>query len=239
MNEKNYFRDKNGNIIGTIDEKNNIRNKKGKIIGTIEPDVITLWGIIKVVGIIIFIIVFVLCAIKLINKANKDKTDSNPLTEVTTNVTEAPETTETTVFDPNAGYTSTEETVFDNGVIYCVVQTESDISLMGHKTVFNDYHTYDKKTNKELNLIDVTGKSEIELTNEIREKLREKYPQIYDSSWGKKNSSENKYYESIKTEDLQFEINDDGSVEVYDGWGLGNDWDVAPTVHVTLDSLYN
>lgn len=132
-----------------------------------------------------------------------------------------------------------QETVYEDNNVICV-EVRDDWSDPKAPHPINEviHHTYDKETNKELTLLDVTGMSSEELANEIKGMLKEGYPELYERFWGNEDESYGFYaecFEKINPATLDFCISEDGKIEVYDQWGL--DYATNPNgllVYVTL-----
>jgi len=132
-----------------------------------------------------------------------------------------------------------QETVYEDSNVICVeVRDDWSDPKAPHPITEVIHHTYDKATNKELTLLDVTGMSSEELANEIKEMLKEGYPELYERFWGNEDESYRFYaecFEKINPATLDFCISEDGKIEVYDQWGL--DYATNPNgllVYVTL-----
>lgn len=132
-----------------------------------------------------------------------------------------------------------QETVYEDGNVICVeVRDDWSDPKAPHPITEVIHHTYDKATNKELTLLDVTGMSSEELANEIKGMLKEGYPQLYERFWGNEDESYGFYaecFEKINPATLDFCISEDGKIKVYDQWGL--DYATNPNgllVYVTL-----
>ena len=132
-----------------------------------------------------------------------------------------------------------QETVYEDNNVICVeVRDDWSDPKAPHPITEVIHHTYDKATNKELTLLDVTGMSSEELANEIKGMLKEGYPELYERFWGNEDESYGFYaecFEKINPATLDFCISEDGKIEVYDQWGL--DYATNPNgllVYVTL-----
>lgn len=132
-----------------------------------------------------------------------------------------------------------QETVYEDNNVICVeVRDDWSDPKAPHPITEVVHHTYDKETNKELTLLDVTGMSSEELANEIKGMLKEGYPELYERFWGNEDESYGFYaecFEKINPATLDFCISEDGKIEVYDQWGL--DYATNPNgllVYVTL-----
>ncbi len=132
-----------------------------------------------------------------------------------------------------------QETVYEDNNVICVeVRDDWSDPKAPHPITEVIHLTYDKATNKELTLLDVTGMSSEELANEIKGMLKEGYPELYERFWGNEDESYGFYaecFEKINPATLDFCISEDGKIEVYDQWGL--DYATNPNgllVYVTL-----
>lgn len=132
-----------------------------------------------------------------------------------------------------------QETVYEDNNVICVeVRDDWSDPKAPHPITEVVHHTYDKETNKELTLLDVTGMSSEELAKEIKGMLKEGYPELYERFWGNEDESYGFYaecFEKINPATLDFCISEDGKIEVYDQWGL--DYATNPNgllVYVTL-----
>ena len=137
---------------------------------------------------------------------------------------------------------ATEKIVFENDTIRCVEYFEYwNDPESAHPVMIVTHHTYNKKTNKELSLQEVSGKATGELADEIRMLLKQNYPSLYQHFWGDENAMSGYYYKYFETLDigkLDFSITEDGRIEVYDSWGLDNATNPdGLSVYVTLESV--
>lgn len=118
-----------------------------------------------------------------------------------------------------------QETVYEDNNVICVeVRDDWSDPKAPHPITEVVHHTYDKETNKELTLLDVTGMSSEELANEIKGMLKEGYPELYERFWGNEDESYGFYaecFEKINPATLDFCISEDGKIEVYDQLGAG------------------
>lgn len=148
------------------------------------------------------------------------------------------ESAETDNVENQTIHESSEETIYEDDLVYCVEKYEywSDPSAP-HPMIEMEHHTYDKKTDKELSLLDVTGMTSEEAADEIRKQLKEKYPEIYENFWGDKDAMFGLYYEyynSIEPASLDFCLREDG-IDVYDTWMLDHATNpYGRAVYVTL-----
>lgn len=117
-----------------------------------------------------------------------------------------------------------EKNVYEDDQVYCIEKYDywSD-PRAPHPIIEMEHYTYDKKTDAELTLLDITGMSSDEASDEIRKQLKENYLFFYEMYWGNNDDYKEyyrNYYNSIDPLTLDFCPNENNEILVYDSWGL-------------------
>ncbi len=126
----------------------------------------------------------------------------------------------------NKSHDSDKKIVFENDEYICYESTEYwQDSKAPHPIIEVNHHTYRMKDDREVTLFDVTGKGTTELAEIIRLKLKKEYPELFSLFWNNEAACDgycSDYYNSLNPEGFDFCLKDDGSIEIYDSWGLDN-----------------
>lgn len=112
-----------------------------------------------------------------------------------------------------------EETIYEDDEIYCIRTVDASNPL----APIVEHRTYDKNTNEELSITDITSLSPEEIFVGIQTQLREKYPEYYRKYWG--DTGEyisvdyyHTYQNGFDLSKLQFCPNEKNEIYVYDPW---------------------
>lgn len=119
---------------------------------------------------------------------------------------------------------SSEEVVYEDDEIICFVKRDEwENPDAPHPITEMTYHTYEKKTDRELSLSELTGLDEGALANVIRRKLSGQYPRLYYDLWGDPERQLGfyaEYFWSFDPEKLDFFPGENNTIVVCDSWGL-------------------
>lgn len=126
--------------------------------------------------------------------------------------------------DTQSNYKSSVNVVYENSHVICIEECEywNDWGA-SHPVIEVVHHTYSTDSGEELTLMDVTGMSVDAVADEIRRQLKDNYPELYAMYWGNENAaykSYRNYYQTLEPSKLDFSLNANGTVNVYDTWML-------------------